>query len=669
MVLPQLDLHAECPDDDQLRLVVAGTMPPKVFDLLCQHVESCNTCQNRLESIRESTDCLLSGIQSITHDDLAKARQELETESKGGLIQAAIGPEAIKSLAKPALNPPCDLGPYEVQEFIARGGMGEIYKARHKRLGRPVALKVIRGYRLDDPATHEHFLHEMANAGKLDHPNLVRAYDAWEADGCLYMAFELLDGQTLQQVFTAESKPSVVDALHCLLGICSGLNRLHQQNLVHCDLKPSNVMRLPDGTIKLIDIGLAKTIGPNRSFHAPGSGTKGYIAPEAENFTSPIDQRSDLYSLGKIVEFMLANSDAEQFASKGNQELKIALRRVATKLIQVSPADRFQNICEVIAALNQAASESKRQGENSSRKWLITGLVATGVLLTGTYAVWHSATAINNHGSAHGGVSSKAEPISMRMAIIPAGSFMMGAVENDPDAKPDELPRRKIQFTKPFKMGVTEVTVGQFREFVQATGYKTEAELSGKGGWKAGMATSWSEQNPEFKWSNPGYPIADDLPVTVVTYKDANEFCSWLSQRDGCRYRLPTEAEWEYACRAGSAEIYPFPIDLKDTYAWSSFNVKASLSPRPVGTRLPNAWGLVDTIGNVREWCQDWYGDMAYQIPYAEAPLGPSDGTMRAIRGACFMDKTGFLRPSKRGYLAPDLAINNQGFRVVSEVD
>ena len=82
MVLPQLDLHAECPDDDQLRLVVAGTMPPKVFDLLCQHVESCNTCQNRLESIRESTDCLLSGIQSITHDDLAKARQELETESK-----------------------------------------------------------------------------------------------------------------------------------------------------------------------------------------------------------------------------------------------------------------------------------------------------------------------------------------------------------------------------------------------------------------------------------------------------------------------------------------------------------------------------------------------------------------------------------------------------------
>jgi formylglycine-generating enzyme required for sulfatase activity len=216
-------------------------------------------------------------------------------------------------------------------------------------------------------------------------------------------------------------------------------------------------------------------------------------------------------------------------------------------------------------------------------------------------------------------------------------------------------------------MGITEVTVGQFREFVNATGYKTDAELSGKGGWKAGIATSWSEQNPDFKWSNPGYPIADDLPVTVVTYKDANEFCYWLSHRDGSRYRLPSEAEWEYACRAGSAEIYPFPIDLKDTYAWSSFNIKASLSPRPVGTRLPNALGLADTIGNVREWCLDWYGDTAYQTPYLEAPTGPNSGTLRAVRGACYIDKAGFLRSSKRGYLAPEQAINNQGFRVVLE--
>ena len=667
MVVTQLDLHSDCPDDDHLRHVAAGTLPHKLFDQLCQHVESCNTCQKRLGSICEETDGLMSSIQGITNDHLAKARQELETESKVGLAKTISGEETPYTLAKPALNPPCDLGPYEVQELIARGGMGEIYKARHKRLGRPVALKVIRGYRLDDPDTHEHFLHEMANAGKLDHPNLVRAYDAWEADGCLYMAFELLDGQTLQQVFTAESKPSVVDALHCLLGICSGLNRLHQQNLVHGDLKPSNVMRLPDGTIKLIDIGLAKTIGPNQSFHASGSGTKGYIAPEAENLTSPIDQRSDLYSLGKLVEFMLANSDNEQSASKGNQELKIALRRVAAKLTQVSPADRYQDVSEVISALNQAASKSKNRDQNSKIKSLIPGLIASGFFLTGTYAVWLSATPIKTNDSVQTDLASKVQQIPMRMTIIPAGSFMMGAVENDPDAKPDEFPRRKIEFTKPFKMGVTEVTVGQFREFVQATGYKTEAELSAKGGWKAGLATSWSEQNPEFKWSNPGYPIADDLPVTVVTYKDANEFCDWLSQRDVCRYRLPTEAMWEYACRAGSAEIYPFPIDLKDTYAWSSFNIKASLSPRPVGSRLPNAWGLVDTIGNVREWCLDWYGDTAYRTSYDEAPTGPNSGTLRAVRGACYIDKAGFLRSSKRGYLAPEQAINNQGFRVVLE--
>jgi formylglycine-generating enzyme required for sulfatase activity len=600
---------------------------------------------------------------------LDKARLDLESEARSGLADSVLvkeKPVEADQLSKLALDTPCELGPYEVKGLIARGGMGEVYEARHKRLDRPVALKVIRGFRLDDPGIHENFIREMSNAGKLDHPNLVRAYDAWESDGCLYLAFELLDGKSLQQVFTSEVKPCLVDVLHYLLGICSGLNRLHQQNLIHFDLKPSNVMLLPDGTIKLIDIGLAKSHGPVQSSHVPGTGTFGYIAPEAEDPNGTIDQRSDLFSLGRLLEFML-NSQKHKKSSSDEEKLHQALRKIVSKLTQPLAIDRYQNVRQVIGDLNLIALSPSSLQKRFASKMVILPVLA-GVLLS----VWAIASgfftgkAISlpafrpNQGEAY-------PPIPMRFATLPIGSFMMGAVEGDPDAKPDEHPNRIVEFTSPIRIGVTEVTVGQFREFVAFTGYRTEAELSGKGGWKAGLATSWSNQKSDFYWNNPGYPVSDDLPVTMVTYHDVSEFCDWLSRRNSRRYRLPTEAEWEYACRAGSKDIYPFPIQSRDSFAWSSFNIKTSLSPRPVGTRNANPWGLVDTMGNVREWCLDWYGEKSYQTPHQNAPSGPSSGNLRVIRGACFIDKAEFMRASKRGYLSPDQAINNQGFRLVQE--
>jgi formylglycine-generating enzyme required for sulfatase activity len=255
----------------------------------------------------------------------------------------------------------------------------------------------------------------------------------------------------------------------------------------------------------------------------------------------------------------------------------------------------------------------------------------------------------------------------MKMMAIPAGNFVMGACDGDSEALPDELPCRTITFTKPFQMGVYEVTVAQFVEFVEAQGYKTQAESSGLGGWKASTASSWGIQHPDLNWSSPGYPIAADLPVTMVSYEDALAFCEWLSRRDGKNYRLPTEAEWEYACRAGSTDVYPFPFKSRDSYCWSLWNTKKTVCPRPVGTRQPNPWGLFDMGGNAREWCLDWYGEKAYLLSQKEFPQGPVNGTLRVIRGGCFIDMNSFLRSSRRGYLAPDQVLNNQGFRVVAE--
>ena len=258
-------------------------------------------------------------------------------------------------------------------------------------------------------------------------------------------------------------------------------------------------------------------------------------------------------------------------------------------------------------------------------------------------------------------------PIEIAMTDIPEGRFLMGASDGDELAGPDELPQREVVFEQPFRISTYEITVGQFRTFVEGTGYVTTAEAQ-DGGWIASRSSSWGTHDPSLSWENPGYPLAETLPVTVVTYEDAQQFCEWLSQRNGSRYRLPTEAEWEYACRAGTTGPYHFAYEARDAYCWSLWNAKDTVRPRPVGTRQPNPWGLFDINGNVREWCLDWYAEDAYATLYIDAPEGPPTGTLRVIRGGCFIDLDSFMRSSRRGYLKTDQIHNNQGFRVVELV-
>jgi len=273
-------------------------------------------------------------------------------------------------------------------------------------------------------------------------------------------------------------------------------------------------------------------------------------------------------------------------------------------------------------------------------------------------------TAVGNDGDSQDKPLVIQSPIEIAMTAIPAGRFLMGASDGDELAGPDELPQREVVFEQPFRISTYEITVGQFRKFVEGTGYVTTAEAH-DGGWVASRASSWGRQDPSLSWENPGYPLADSLPVTVVTYEDVQQFCEWLSQRNRSRYRLPTEAEWEYACRAGTTGPYHFAYEARDAYCWSLWNAKDTVRPRPVGTRQPNPWGLFDINGNVREWCLDWYAEDAYSTLYIDAPEGPPTGTLRVIRGGCFIDLDSFLRSSRRGYLKHLQALNNQGFRVV----
>jgi len=208
----------------------------------------------------------------------------------------------------------------------------------------------------------------------------------------------------------------------------------------------------------------------------------------------------------------------------------------------------------------------------------------------------------------------------MKLVLIPAGEFLMGSPEGEGET--DEHPQHEVRITRPFYLGVTEVTRGQFRLFVDGSAYKTEAEKDGKGGYGLIEEPKKFEQNPRFTWQNPGFEQTDEHPVVNVSWNDAQAFITWLSQKEGKTFRLPTEAEWEYACRAGTKTAY-FSGDDAETLAafgniadatasekhpewtWSIAARDRYVYTAPVGRFRANAFGLYDMHGNVTEWCQD----------------------------------------------------------------
>jgi len=226
---------------------------------------------------------------------------------------------------------------------------------------------------------------------------------------------------------------------------------------------------------------------------------------------------------------------------------------------------------------------------------------------------------------------------------------------------PGEGPQHQVRITKPFALSSHEVTRGQFRQFVEETGYKTEAEQDGKGGY--GVVDDGWIQDPRFIWSaDPGFPQTDDHPVVNVSWNDATAFCQWLSKKQGAGYALPTEAQWEYACRAGTTTLRH--CEDSDTtlqeYAW--FEGNADRKTHPVAQLKPNAWGLYDMYGNVWVWCADWYGADYYAQSLSRDPSGPTTGSYRVLRGGG--NYAGGCRSAYRAARTPNHRYSTDGFRV-----
>ena len=237
--------------------------------------------------------------------------------------------------------------------------------------------------------------------------------------------------------------------------------------------------------------------------------------------------------------------------------------------------------------------------------------------------------------------------IGMKLASIPAGEFLMGSPATDIDRDGDER-QHIVRITRPFRLGVHEVTQGEWTAVMEAAPWKGQLFV------------------------NEG----DRHPVTYVGWEDATEFCRNLTEKErlagllkaGESYRLPTEAEWEYACRAGSETRYHFREDERSirAYAWyraNSFNFDGNYT-REVGLKRMNAWGLFDMHGNVDEWCSDWYGEEYYRESPGADPQGPSLGIRRVIRGGACGDSARNVRSAARGEIEPSNRNFYLGFRV-----
>jgi formylglycine-generating enzyme required for sulfatase activity len=288
--------------------------------------------------------------------------------------------------------------------------------------------------------------------------------------------------------------------------------------------------------------------------------------------------------------------------------------------------------------------------------------------------------------------------IGMRLVEIPAGEFMMGSGEDgaaivaafpehdrDPKEFGDELPKHRVRITRPFLLGTHEVTVGEFQAFVKATGYRTEAERDGTGGWGYDPTVGRCiGRDPRFTWRDPGFEQTPRHPVLNVSWHDAQAFCEWLTRAEGRAYRLPTEAEWEYACRAGTTTRYACGDDpallVKTARVLdpAGRNVKLHVQdvpiapeqakpfPVPVGSYAANAFGLRDMHGNVWEWVADRYGAETYAAGSATDPTGPSEGPRHVRRGGGWNSFPIWARSSFRNWNKPDSRCVNLGFRVAA---
>ena len=595
----------------------------------------------------------------------------------------------VKANRTETTAPPARIGRFEVRKRIGAGAFGTVYRAFDPTLGREVALKVPRAAAMERPEVRARFLREPKAVAQLRHPHIVPVYDAGIDDGRYYIASAFIEGRTLDDII-AEKRLGYRQTAEIVVALADALDYAHSHGVVHRDVKPANVMLDHQGQPMLVDFGLARLESSDEKLTRDGSlmGTPAYMAPEQVDASfGSVGPVSDQYALGVVLYQLLTGETpfsgppAVQICNIASQEppwprdhrpdIPQDLETICLKAMSKEPGKRYDSCGSFGDDLRRWLAGKPIWARRVSRLerlrlWCrrnpIAALSLTAtIMLLPIVLVIGIAVVRNRMPSKNGATtaadlgrglqsqtrdakqSSAAPPrpaerfdwpktftnsIGMEFKQIPAGEFMMG------NSKPqgNEEKQHLECIAESFYLGVHEVTNEQYSRVM-------------------GNSRSRSDR--------PLYPVEN------VSCEDALEFCLRLSRQEKQLYRLPTEAEWEYACRADTTTQYSCGDTLSRDFAWYG-----GRGPGPVGQKQPNAWGLYDMLGNVGECCVDLISSghdktPPSENPYANAELPRPSGP--AFRGGSWHSRAECCHSAYREWVMPGQygGGRDQGFRVV----
>jgi formylglycine-generating enzyme required for sulfatase activity len=700
--------------------IPAGSARTAFVSEACEGDEALKQRVVVLLDAHEGTDRLLdhSAVEHVTADpDFVSEDNRMGLRLADGDALNFLGPaERPDSLGR--------LGHYDVLDVIGRGGMGLVLRAFDSKLHRVVAIKVLTAQALlGSGAPRTRFAREARAAAVVTHENIVGIHAVEETAPVPFLVMQYVDGPTLEHRLDETGPMAVKEIVRIGLQIAQGLAAAHAHGVIHRDIKPANILleRGAQDRVKITDFGLARAVD-DVSLTQSGyiAGTPMFMSPEQAR-GERVDHRTDLFSLGSVLYALCtghapfhANSslsvlkrvceDTPRPIREANPDLPRWLEPIIDRLLAKDVAHRYQSASDVAAQLSlcltslqagvtpplmNAALASSEVARRRSRMRRVFG--GAGVLFVALVAGFFAFRDRAENGISAPFDIAEAEreqrkwaeqlgrpiietnSIGLQLAIVPPGTYLMGSTEEDIEKqkaiKPDmwwnrffyhEMKRHKVTLTRPFLLGTTEVTVGQYKHFTDVTGYKSTPETDGAGGLVDGKS------DVQWNWRNPGHEQTDRHPVVQLTWDDAAAFCRWLSEKEGRTYRLPTEAEWEWACRAGSHGDYCFGSDaaLLPQYA-NAYDDDKDRIIIPTAQKRANAWGLYDMHGNVFEWCADMFEPSFSSAPVVD-PTGPTSGQDRVQRSGYRYAQ--LIRSAFRLGTGPKLRENFLGFRVACSI-
>ena len=500
---------------------------------------------------------------------------------------------------------------YRLVKKLGQGGYSEVWLATDEKARINVALKIYAaGSGLDESGIRT-FMDEFALVFNLNHSNLLRPASYGDVKGVPYLVLSYCEQGSAKSLIGQMSEAQV---WHFIRDVALGLRYLHSctPEIIHQDIKPENILISADGTFMITDFGVSskvrKTLRKSVAKASISGGTTAFMSPERFGEDNRPIKASDIWALGAtIYEIMCEDTP---FGDNGGLTQKVGAEIPKVYGEYSEKLKKTVRLC---------LSQNPWDRPTSDQLVELAEMELRGAPAVKPYNPLSLELDVEIFKETVNGVS-------FDMVSIKGGSFLMG----NSDRKENERP-------------IHRVTVGDF--------YIGKTQVS-QSLWRAVMG------------NNPSYFEGDNLPVESVSWDDVQVFIEKLNRLSGKKYRLPTEAEWEYAAGGGSEKRTNWSGTDDESsltkYAWCDSN--SGNQTHEVATKLPNSLGLYDMSGNVWEWCNDWYG--SYTSNDQVNPIGASSGTLRVIRGGSGFSKLPYCQVANRGNYRPVNFNYGLGFRL-----